>query len=274
MAKKQFLERESAIPTAEVPSLSREESDSGIASSSGRNSPVFGTTQQLPFIILGETSKSFPKFNATGLSMLIKFRAPGEEQEPLSYLKERITALSNYLVVKVPDSDLVGISIRNSENLQDKLVGISLHRPDQFKPDIVWDVLGMVIQGNARFALCDRLEVHLDNARMPNGNGGVKTKSMSLSVLSAIKKIFVVLKAAFLCMAQKLIIAMDRVNGDPKNKSYRNGRCLQKPVEYLLEDSVVDLSNGGGLEDLQQFQAYLSDYKIIVFDGLKPDSHL
>jgi hypothetical protein len=28
----------------------------------------------------------------------------------------------------------------------------------------------------------------------------------------------------------------------------------------------VDLSNGGGLEELKQFQAYLSDYKIIVFD--------
>jgi hypothetical protein len=38
-----------------------------------------------------------------------------------------------------------------------------------------------------------------------------------------------------------------------------------------LKVSGVDLSNGRGLEDLKQFQAYLSDYKIIVFDGLKPD---
>jgi len=30
----------------------------------------------------------------------------------------------------------------------------------------------------------------------------------------------------------------------------------------------VDLSNGGGLEELRQFQEYLSDYKNIVFDGL------
>jgi hypothetical protein len=107
MAKKLFLERERAMPTAEAPSLSREEPYSGIAYSSGRNSPVLGTTRQLPFTILEETSKIFPKFDATGRSMLIKFRAPGEEQEPLSYLKECITALSNYLVDKVPGRDLV-----------------------------------------------------------------------------------------------------------------------------------------------------------------------
>jgi hypothetical protein len=102
--------------------------------------------------------------------MLIKFRAPSEEQESLSYLKECITALCNYLVDKVPDRDLVGLRIRNSDEL-DKVAGIILRQRDQFKADMVWDVLGKVVQSNSRFALCDRLEVHLDHVRMPNGNG-------------------------------------------------------------------------------------------------------
>jgi hypothetical protein len=38
-----------------------------------------------------------------------------------------------------------------------------------------------------------------------------------------------------------------------------------------LKASGVVLNNGGGLEKLQQFQQYLSDYKIVVFDGLHPD---
>jgi hypothetical protein len=124
---------------------------------------VLGTTRQLPFTILEVISKSFSKFNSTGRSVLIKFHTPGEEQEPLSYLKECITALSNYLVDKVPDRDLVGLRIRNSENVQDKVVGISLFPRDQFKADMAWDVHLKVVQGNARFALCDRLEVHLDS---------------------------------------------------------------------------------------------------------------
>jgi len=64
---------------------------------------------------------------------------------------------------------------------------------------------------------------------------------------------------------------MTKVNGDSKYDSYKHGKGLKKPVEKLLKDSGVDLSNGGGFKELQQFQQYLSDYKIIVFGGLYPD---
>ena len=64
---------------------------------------------------------------------------------------------------EVPDRNLVGVRIRNTENMQDKVVGISLRRREQLKPDVVWAVLGKVIQSNARFGLSDRLEVNLDH---------------------------------------------------------------------------------------------------------------
>ena len=63
-------------------------------------------------------------------------------------------------------------------------------------------------------------------------------------------------------------IAMAQVINDPKYASYRDGYGLQEPVEELLKASGVDLSNGGSFEELRLFQQYLSDYKIIVFDGL------
>ena len=63
MAKKVFLNRERAIPTAEVPSVNREE----VASTSRDNT----VSEQLSFLILNKTSKCFPKFNATGRSLLI-----------------------------------------------------------------------------------------------------------------------------------------------------------------------------------------------------------
>jgi hypothetical protein len=166
MAKKLFLNRERAIPFVQVPHVRKDELDTDIASSSVWNSSVAETAVQLPFQILDEISKSFPKFNTTGGSMLIRFRTPGEEQEPTAYLKECITVLTNYLMNEVPDRDLMGLRIRNTENVLDKVVGISFRRRDQFKPDVVWDVLGKVIQSNARFDMTDRLEVHLDHVRM------------------------------------------------------------------------------------------------------------
>jgi hypothetical protein len=103
---------------------------------------------------------------------------------------------------------MVGLTIRNSGNVKDKVVGISLRRRDQLKPNVVWDELGKVIQSNARFGLTDRLEVRLDHVRMPAGNGTEKSKGRSLDVLSAVKKSIVVVKATFLCLAHALIIAI------------------------------------------------------------------
>ena len=57
-----------------------------------------------------------------------------------------------------------------------------MRRLDQVKPDVVWGVLGKVIQSNASLGLRDRLEVHLHHVRMPagNGKGFEKTKGRSL----------------------------------------------------------------------------------------------
>ena len=106
-------------------------------------------------------------------------------------MKECITALTNYLVDDVPDRHLVGLRIRDTENVQRKVVCISFRCRDQLKPDVVWGVLGKVIQSNARFGLNDRLEVNLDHVRMPAGNGRTaeKTKVLYLHDLTAIKRV-------------------------------------------------------------------------------------
>jgi len=46
---------------------------------------------------------------------------------------------------------------------------------------------------------------------------------------------------------------------------------LKQPLQDLFNTTGVDLTNGGGLNELEQFQNYLSDYKIVVYDGLNPD---
>ena len=94
MAKKMFLNRERATSNAQAPSISREETEAEVASSS-RNNHVSEIREKLPFMILDETSKSFPKCNASGPGLLMKFKIPGEEQNPTAYLEECITALTN-----------------------------------------------------------------------------------------------------------------------------------------------------------------------------------
>ena len=72
MAKKQFLNMERGIPTVHLPPVNRQEPDSEVPSCS-RKCLVSETTKQLPFLILDKISKYFPKVNAPGRSILIKF---------------------------------------------------------------------------------------------------------------------------------------------------------------------------------------------------------
>ena len=128
-------------------------------------------------------------------------------------------------------------------------------------------MLGKV--GQSRFGMSDRLEIHLDHVRMPDGNGREKMKGRSLDVMNATKKGFVKVKAGFLCLAHSLI--WSKVNADPKYKSYRNGYSLKQPVQDLSSASSVDLTNGGCFKELEQLQNYFSDYKFIVYDSVSPD---
>jgi hypothetical protein len=90
MAKKMFLTRQRAIPTTEIPPVSAGRTEVEAGPSDG-STPTSRIADELPFMILDETTKSFPKFNVTGRRSLIKFNSPGEEQEPNSYLRECIT---------------------------------------------------------------------------------------------------------------------------------------------------------------------------------------
>ena len=79
--------------------------------------------------------------------------------------------MTYYYVDDVHVRDLLGLRIRNTGNVQDKVLGITFRRRHQLKPYVVWGVLGKLVDSNASFELTDRLEVHLDHVRMPAGNG-------------------------------------------------------------------------------------------------------
>jgi hypothetical protein len=140
MAKKMILNRARAIPTTEAPSVSRED----IAPSSSRTIPASETTEQLRFWM--RLLNLFQNLIRPGVDCLSSFILRVKSKTPANYLKKCITTLTKYLVDKVPDRDFMGLRIRNTQNLQDKVVGISLLRRDQLKADVVWSVLGKVIR--------------------------------------------------------------------------------------------------------------------------------
>jgi hypothetical protein len=163
---------------------------------------------------------------------------------------------------------MVGITIRNEVNEQDKPEGFSFRRKDQVSRDVIWNVLSRVAQNNASFVATDRLIVTVYSVKMPVGfGGGTKTNGRQLSAMAHLKKSIVEVKAEQNCLAHALIIAIARLNDDPNYKCYRQGRKIHFVVDGLLKTTGIDLSNGAGLPELTRFQEHFRNYKIVVYEG-------
>jgi hypothetical protein len=96
-----------------------------------------------------------------------------------------------------------------------------------------------------------------------------KRKGRPLSVMSHLKKSVVVVTAAENSLAHALVIAKARLTDDPEYKAYRQGRKIRTVVEELLRATGIDLTDGGGIPELQRFQEYFKEFRIVVYSGLE-----
>jgi hypothetical protein len=136
---------------------------------------------------------------------------------------------------------MVGITISNEDNVQDKAIGISFRRKDQITPDVIWSVFGKVAQSNARFNALDKLVLTVHYVKMPIGNGGgITTKGRPLDTMIHLKTSIVKVKAENNCLAHALVIAVARLTNDPNYKAYIQGYKIRPVVDHLLATTGID----------------------------------
>jgi hypothetical protein len=171
---------------------------------------------------------------------------------------------------------MVGLVIYHEGTGQkDKPIGFSFRRRNQLSTEVIWRLFEKVARSNSRFNALDPLSIILHYVKIPVrfGGGWVKTEGRSLEQIAHLKSCIVHVNAKKNCLAHALIIATSRVDNDPNYNSYRRGYKIRAEVDRLLEATGVDLSQGGGIPELESFQQYFHDrYKIVVYTGLRSDS--
>ena len=70
------------------------------------------------------------------------------------------------------------------------MVQIHLHCRVQVTNNVIWDVLGKVIQSNAMFGLSDRIEVSLDHVSLTTGNGRFRRRGPHWTRLVQLKRVW------------------------------------------------------------------------------------
>jgi len=196
-----------------------------------------------------ETTRQYNRFRAAGteLTVLLLPPAVGDSSDAITHFQASVNDLFEYALRDVHDSDMVGITIRNEVNLQDKAIGINFRRRDYITAEVIWSVFSKVAQSNARFNALDRLIVVIQSVRMSVGFGKpLKSKGRPLSVMAHVKHSIIEVKAETDCLAHALIIAIARLTKDPNYKAYTQGRKIRPEVQHLLQTTGINLDNGGG----------------------------
>ena len=212
------------------------------------------------FKIEGEITRQYRRFNATGTQLTVRLLPPPDEENPVSYFLASVNDLFQHALRGVSDGDMVGITIQNEVNQNDKAIGISFRRKDQLSGEVIWSVFEKVAQSNLNFNALDKLVVTVHSVKMPVGFGrGVKAKGRPVSVMAHLKRSIVEVKAEENCMAHALVIAIARVNNDPNYNSYRRGYKIRSVVQNLLETTGINLDRGVGSESSRGFRTTLKN---------------
>jgi hypothetical protein len=120
-----------------------------------------------------------------GTQLTVRLSAPHDDEDPISHFQDTMADMLAHALRNCSNADMVGITIQNEVNQNDRPIGISFRCKDQLSGDVVWRVFEKVIQSNARFNALNRLVITVHSVRMPVGFGRVKTKGRPISVMGA-----------------------------------------------------------------------------------------
>jgi hypothetical protein len=107
---------------------------------------------------------------------------------------------------------------------------------------------------------------------MPVGLRGVKGKGRQLQVMAHLKRSIISVKTAMICLAHALVIAISKIINDPNYNSYHHGWKIRPVIDNLLETTGINLDNGCGIPELEQFQDDFRQHKIVVYTSLNCDT--
>jgi len=122
------------------------------------------------FTVDGENNRQYRRFNAAGTRRSVRLLPPSPYSNPVTHFLDSVSDLFEYALRKCNEPDMVGITISNEVNVQDKPIGISFRQKDKLSEEVIWSMFEKFTQSSTRFNAMDRFVV-IHSVRMPVGFG-------------------------------------------------------------------------------------------------------
>ena len=142
------------------------------------------------------------------------------------------------------------------------------------------------LQSHEQFPLDESVHVNVIHTKLPHGGMNRWQKYVDFEKYLRKKEITIQIKTKDeLCAARALVVPKTRIDKNPYFKSIANSTCSRQEqmAHKLHADAGVPLGRCG-IEEIEQFQTYLTDYQInivskdqinaIIYAGPKQDKKL
>jgi len=103
------------------------------------------------FEIVDVNTRQYRRYNAVGRQLTVRLIPPSDNSDPVAHFLASVNRLIEHGLRDADDSDMVGMTIHNQVNQNDKPIGISFRRKDQVSGEVIWSVFKRVSRSNTRF---------------------------------------------------------------------------------------------------------------------------
>ena len=212
------------------------------------------------------------KFNMTATDHVVRFNNVLAEVDLLES-HERTQAIFHNLLEDVTrdmnPKDQVRFVLR-SEQL-DTPISIPFLPVERLTTERVFSQIERVIQSNQEFRLNHTVTVDIIHVVAPEGSGRSKVKRTIVNIrehLKNKKSVIPIHNNDSLCLARALVVAVARIENDPKfNQIRRSDRDVQLERALQLHQAANVPLGPCGMEEVKLFHQYLTNYQIIVVSG-------
>ena len=216
------------------------------------------------------TKTKSKKFRMSATDHKIRFKNTVSELDLIeSY--QRTQAIFQYLLNDVTgdmnDQDQVRFVLRSDQ--LDTPISMPFMSVAQLTPERVFSQIERVIQSNRDFRLNDTVVVDIIHVEAPQGSGRSKRDVLNIKdFLHKKSSIVTIQNNDNLCLARALVVAIAKIEKDPKYKQLANSneRAQERKARELHEAANVPLGPCG-IPEVELFQKYLTNYEINIVSG-------
>ena len=182
----------------------------------------------------------------------------------LSEFHEIFESLLNVITKDIPAHDQVRFVLRSPQ--LEYPISFPFLPLSHLTTERILAEIERVIQSNREFQLNDSVQLNLIHVEMPNGGTGTKRSEINLEKHLAKKgSIIRIQNKDEMCLARALVVSIAKSeNGNRYKGIVDHRRSMQTRLAYDLHQKANVSIRPCGLNEVKQFQTYLSEYQINI----------